>query len=1099
MAGQGWRASLRTLPRPLRWLGVLAGALLALLLALSLALAVATNRYLRPLVEEQATAAIPGVVSAASLSIGLFGGNVTVKGLEVRPSEPGAEAVIRIGRLHLSVARLPLLAGRVVVKLVEIDEPFVRLVREESGELDLLRIVVPETPPAPEPEAPSGGSVPVRVNAIALGEGRIEFVDRAQPGAEPLTVELPALRIDNLVVTGEPDEHPTDVHVEVRAEGARIEVEGKLHLDDDRLDVDATLDLENLPLTRARVYLPDLGWTELAGALDAKLHYVHVSGEQQVADGSATLRDLRVGVPSLESPAFALTSLAVELERLDLLGRQLALGEVQLSGLRGFFDPADPARLPLLPKGIPVAEAPAAAEEPAAPFTFRIGRLALEDAELVPLGEGQQPLRIDAALEGLASGATEPATLALSVSQEAGSVALEGRVHLEPAGFEGTLTLDELALPPLLRAVVGEEAELLSAGVAKGELRIGAGSLVAGGAPAPGGDLKVEGALQLAGIDAKRDAEGSLLAKVDEISLDALQLSVPGLLPPPAGDAAAAGWQAPADAGSLRLAGTLRVAGLGAKSGSGEPLAAELARLELQMKELEVAKLLAPAPPEGEAGVPAADAGSLRFAGALRLERVRVRSGKDGEFDLGLEAAEVGLGEIAAPGLLAAAPPGGAGRKSGPLRVALDSLRLATPKLRLTRTAKGIVLPGAPGAGPTGTPAPPAPAREAPGDEALRLTIGNVSLEDGSIRFVDRAVKPFYQGEVTALRVSARNVGFPELRAEDVSVKLDAPGPAPVWALASYTPPTSWFELNLEKLPLAPLNPYIESASGYVVDQGELSLYSKGSEASGKLAAANWITLYDPEISGGGEKSPLEAATGVPVSLAVSLLKDPAGDIGLSIPIEYDESGTSIGLTRVIGSAVTQVLIGALTSPLKLVGAVVDAGGRVKDVTPQAIGFLPGRTELAGSGIERIAALAKLLAARPSLDIALQGQTSGSDGQFVREAALVAAIESGEGLPEAAEGLGNALLRRRVRGALEARMAGEPDTADPEDLRAMEAWTEAMVVPEDAMTTLASARAAKVRGLLESEHGLDAARLTLAEPGPPGGAPEPAVGIQLDP
>lgn len=1105
MASDGVREGFRKLPRPVRWLAYFLGFIVGFALLLGLALAVATNRFLRPLVEEQASAAIPGEVSADSLDIGLFGGYVTVEGLAIRPPEPGAEPVVRVGRLHVSLARLPLLAGRVVVRNVEIDAPFVRLVREESGELDLLRIVVPETPPVEAPEAPPTEPLPIRVDAIALGAGRIEFVDRAQAGAEPLLLDLPAVRIDNLVVTGDPNEDPADLHLEVSAEGARIEVGGKVQREGEKLDVDATVEIENLPLSRGRVYLPDLGWSELSGALDAKIHYVHVTGARQTADGSANLRDLRVGVPNLQDPAFSLDSLAVELEQLDLLARRLALSDVALEGLRVYFDPADPAKLPLLPKGLPGAgePAPPPPAEPEPPFAWSLAHLGIEKAELIPLGGKLAPLVLAGELESLASDATTPTSLDFELTQGEGSVALTGKLLLEPLGFQGTLTLDALSLPPLLQAAAGEAAALLGAGVAKGEIRIGAGALVAGETPAAGGDVHAEGTLTLSGLEAKSDAEGSLLAKVASVELAFERLDVPGLLPPPAAEGGATpAWEVPADAGTLRFAGKLRITGLGARSGHGEPLAADLKSFELAVKELALARLLAPPPAEGKAPPP--DAGSLRFSGTATLAGVAVKSGKDGEFGFDLEKAEVGLRDVSAPSLLAPAPTGGKPHKAEPMQVSLERVRLAAPKLRVTRTPEGIVLPAAPGAQPPKKGEPPKPAETEPAKpaaegDAVRLELSSLQLENGSVRFVDRAVKPFYQGDVTGLQVSAKGIAFPGPRAQDVSVKMDAPGPAPFWLLGAYTPPKSWFEMNLERLPLPPLNPYVQAASGYVVNRGELSLYSKGSQVDGSLFIANALTLFDPSLSGGGDKSPLEAATGVPVSLAISLLKDPSGNIALSIPVEYGASGASVALGTVIGSAVKQVLIGALTSPLKLVGAVVDAGGRVKDVTPQPIGFLPGREELAESGDERIGALAKLLSTRPGMEIALRGQTSGSDGQFAREAALVAAIESGEGLPEAAQGLGNALRRRRIRGALEARLAGESETLDAEDAQALDDWVGAVVLPPEAMTTLARARATRVRGLLESAHGLDVKRVQLAEPGPPGGSPEPAVDVLLEP
>jgi hypothetical protein len=562
-------------------------------------------------------------------------------------------------------------------------------------------------------------------------------------------------------------------------------------------------------------------------------------------------------------------------------------------------------------------------------------------------------------------------------------------------------------------------------------------------------------------------------------------------------------WESPADAGTIRVAGTLAVSGVSVKNGQGEALAFDMKSLNLGVKELELSRLLA-APVDGK---PAADAGSLRFAGALTLVGIAMRSGKEGEFGFDLEKGEVGVKEMAAPGLLA---PESAKPKAEPIRIALERVRVATPKLRITRGDGGIVLPflqAKPAAAQTPSDAsadakkpapPPAATPAAPAQSPFRLEIGSLNLDNGSVYYVDRTVKPFYQGDITGLTVSVRDVFYPEARAQDLSVKLQAPGPAEAWLLGGISPTSTWFEFNVTKLPLAPLNPYVRNATGYIVNGGDVTIYSKGSNTSGHLYAANFITLDDPDLTGGGPDSPLEKAVGVPISLAIALLKDATGKIGLSIPIDFDESGgANVQLRGVIGSAVTTVMIGALTSPLKLLGAVVDPGGKVKDVTPQSIRFLPGRAELAAGAEEQVAALAKIAATRPGLGVRLRGQTSGSDGQFLREASLLQAIDTGDGLPEPAKGLTQALVRRRLGNALKARLEGKPEELDPEDAKTLDEWLSGVAIQEDALRTLAGARSTFVWEMLKEQFGLEGDQVKVAEPGPPSGSPDPAVDIQL--
>lgn len=1006
-----------------RWAAIAAGIGVALVLVISVAVSLAADRWIRPIAEEEISLAIPGIVRMGGLGVSLLGLSLTVDDLSVLPQGDETRPVIEVGHLRVGLSHLPLLRRRIEVREIVIDRPVVRIAREASGEIDLLGVLVPDAPATDgEPEAASPGDpIPVIVRTLELGEGRIEFVDQMKPGADPLTIEISQTRLDDVVVLGDPDDGASRVHLEARTGDASVVVDGTFQRAANGLEIDATVDASKLPLARSRVYLPDLGWKDLAGEVDAKIRYLHQAGRTQTVDGSLALRGLRIGVEQLGEPALSIESLDVAVDALDLIGSRLDLGEVKLTKPRLVFDPKDHARLPLLPKGIPASDEPAAKEP--TPFAWSMKGLTIEGAAFVPLGEEAIPLGLDAQIGALAASSQEPATFTVTLAQADGSVRIEGSASASPPGLRAKISLEELGLVPLVRIAAPAQAERIARGAAGGTVLVGLGSLAAGETPAAGGDLRLEGAVSLSDLEVKDAGVG---ARLHELTLQLESLELPGLLPPAEGSA----------------------------------------------------------PPEG--------AGRLRVRGAVGASDVSVAGGAGGDFGFDVRTVEIGLTSLEVPGLLAGADEA---RTPEPVRVVLDRARLVSPQVRLTRTADGIALPKA-SAKTDEKPAAAAPASPPSSGPGVRLELAAFTLEGGSVRFVDRTVTPFYQGEVAGLAVRARDLGFPDLRVGDAKVELAAPGPAPMWVLGAFTPASSWFELNVDRLPLAPLNPYVRAGSGYVVERGELSLYSKGSVTDGRLDAANAVTIYDPAVSGGGPDAPLEKALGLPVSLALSLLKNPAGNVNLSIPISYDEKGTDVGLASVVGSAVTGVLIGALTSPLKLLGAVVDATGRVQRVTPEPVRFQPGRAELAG-GDERVAALAQLAAARPSLVLQLTGQTSAVDAQSIREATLHEALESGEGLPEPARGIGQALARRRLRSALDARLEGEPEALDPEDEQRLREWIDAVEVASDALEVLARRRSALVQELLQTRFGLDVRQIRIAEPGKPGGSPEPSVDVAI--
>ncbi len=1019
------RRAFRAVRRAVRWGAIAAGISVALVAVLSVVVSLAADRWIRPLAEEEISAAIPGVVRMGGLGVSLLGLSVTIDDLAILPQGDDARPVIEVGRLQVGLAHLALLRRRIVLRQIEIDRPVVRVVREANGEFDLLRVLVPETPAAePTAETPApGGPIPVMLRRLELGEGRIEFVDRAKPGAKPLTIEISRTRFDDVVVVGDPDDGASRVHLAARSDEASVEVDGSFRRAADDLEVEATATASKLPLARTRVYLPDLGWRDLAGEVDATIHYVHQTGKVQNVDGSLELRGLRIGVEPLGDPALSIESLAVAVRALDLIGNRLDLGQVTLTKPRLVFDPEHPEQLPLLPKGIPRSSDDPAPPD-AAPFAWSIEGAVIEGAELAPLGEGVVPLGLDARLEAMSSGSQQATAFTLELAQADGSVVIEGSACASPPGLRAAVSIDELALGPLVRVAAPGETDRVGGGMAHGKLTLGLGSLSAGETPVPAGDLRAAGTISLSGLDLKGDAGGTLGARLEKLDLSLESLEVPGLLGLPEGAT----------------------------------------------------------PPEG--------AGRLLARGILGVSGVAVTSGAEGAFGFDLDALEIGFTKIEVPGLLAGAEEQ---RTAEPMQIVLDRARVVAPKLRLTRTAEGIVMPEV-------SPVKTAPLvkeeKPATVGAEVRVKLDSLALENGSVRFVDRTVTPFYQGDVTGLTVRARDLVFPEYRVGDARIDLAAPGAAPVWALGSYTRTTSWFELNIDRLPLPPLNPYVRSRSSYVVHRGDLSLYSKGSLIDGRLDASNSVTLYDPDVSGGGPDAPFDKALGLPASLAISLLKNPAGNVNLSIPIAYDEKGADVGLGSVVGSAVTGVLLGALSSPLKLLGAVVDATGRVKSVTPEPVRFQPGRAELAGDD-DRVAALAQLAAARPALVLRLTGQTSVSDAQSIREATLLEALESGDGLPEPARGVGQALVRRRLRSALDARLSGQPEALDPEDTQRLGEWLEAVEVASDALPALARRRSALVQELLQTRFGLEAKQIKIAEPGPPGGASAPSVDVAI--
>src|SRR5262249_28550338 len=150
------------------------------------------------------------------------------------------------------------------------------------------------------------------------------------------------------------------------------------------------------------------------------------------------------------------------------------------------------------------------------------------------------------------------------------------------------------------------------------------------------------------------------------------------------------------------------------------------------------------------------------------------------------------------------------------------------------------------------------------------------------------------------------------------------------------------------------------------------------------LRANAAVTLHDLGLSAKESTSMVEEQVGLSMSLIIALLKDLNGNINLQLPVEgrMNEPGFHFGGT--ILRAIRDALIGAVTSPLKLLGAVFSGKEKIEDFFLEPIGFVAGTSQPNTVGKEQLARLQNFLAQRPELDVRLSGFTGEDDLQILR-------------------------------------------------------------------------------------------------------------------
>jgi hypothetical protein len=575
--------------------------------------------------------------------------------------------------------------------------------------------------------------------------------------------------------------------------------------------------------------------------------------------------------------------------------------------------------------------------------------------------------------------------------------------------------------------------------------------------------------------------------------------------------------RADVEVGELSLAGVL--------PGASAPLPSEAARGTLRLRGRlgvhDASVGLVPSPstadvtaagaePPGDARAAATGTeptGRPRAGGARTQARPAlpvVTGGAD--FVIRLAALDLSLSELTLPNLAGDAPGGAA-----PMRAAIAALTIEKPMIRLTRAAAGIVLPGAEAAPASGdgTPSaagapPPAPgtpaAAPATAGAGLELALDSLRVTKGRFAFADRTLRPPFSATFDDITVSGRGLRVPELAAEDVRVALTTPGEGEIELSGRMAPRGGRLELEVQDVALVPYNPYATALTPYRIASGALSL-STGVKRSGRrYEIANEITLADLDVEGAAGEGIFERQFGIPLATALALLRDPAGNITLGVPVEIDERGTSVDVMTVVGSALRRALLGALTSPLKLVGSLTGGEDKIGSFAAVPIVFRVGRAEVTHDGAAVIERLAKLLESRPAMGVELEAAVTAADARWMHEQALLARWRE-EGFLAGLRALPDRGGRTRVREALEGRAREERGELSADDAAALDGWLRDVPAPTpEELRGLAAARIAAVGSRLRAGTSIEEARVVGLEPaGTIQDAPAPAVEIKLRP
>ena len=322
------------------------------------------------------------------------------------------------------------------------------------------------------------------------------------------------------------------------------------------------------------------------------------------------------------------------------------------------------------------------------------------------------------------------------------------------------------------------------------------------------------------------------------------------------------------------------------------------------------------------------------------------------------------------------------------------SLTLSYPYAMIERAPTGIFplvafRSGAAGDGSVAGQQPgPAPART-PGPGAARtVRIGTLAIDNGRVDFVDQTTQPPYWMGLASAQATLKGVQLTpaEIGQLDLSGRQDELHP--LHASAQRTGVERWQgQATLDGLSLVTLNPYLSPVLGYEAQTGTLSVTVDATLDGRTLNATSALSLDGVGLRQTG-LDVVQRQTGVPLTVALALLKDVGGEIALSIPVQVDTATGKYELGSFVTQAIGRAVLGALSSPLRWLGMLFGTDGSPHALAIDPIPFQAGSATLDDAGTTRLTQVARILAAHAELDVILKAQISAADERAVGAAAL---------------------------------------------------------------------------------------------------------------
>jgi uncharacterized protein involved in outer membrane biogenesis len=400
--------------------------------------------------------------------------------------------------------------------------------------------------------------------------------------------------------------------------------------------------------------------------------------------------------------------------------------------------------------------------------------------------------------------------------------------------------------------------------------------------------------------------------------------------------------------------------------------------------------------------------------------------------------------------------------------VKLDIDREGKVNLREVFAAKGA---------PAATP-PQAP------DEPVPVAIGSVAIRNARAEYTDESVILPFGTKIHTINGSIKDLSTTSAAPATLALEgrisdtgyFKADGTMRIGAPLAATDATVVFR----DVALPELTPYSAQFAGYSIETGTLDVDIHYRVKDGRLVGDHRVVAKDLTL---GSKVEGAKPPGLPVRLAIALLKDKDGRIDVDVPIEGTIDSPEFNYRSVFWQALKTIFANVAKAPFRAIGHLFGADQEELEL----VGFPSGRSDLPAPEQEKLQKMAAELSKKAELALEIEGRYDPVlDADAIRRARLDQRIDAKR---EAGADVESIMEKLYAESFSPERLEAERQKFTPETQAGLHdalrsQLLEAQDVPKSDLEDLARARATAIATALTGTGGLDASRVKVQDPAP---------------